>query len=1097
MNANNQNQEYGLIKSEVAKLENSMIPIKFVEERYPKKWDHKDFVSLREELLQSGISVPNEKLNQYIQQLHNRTKQPAVRHTRKNSIPTIEQMQTPTMQATASWADGEDFGERYTYEEGDFFLGRSAELDVPLGSHDQRHVFMTCASRSGKGTGIIIPNHLLWKGPLISLDPKGENATIAASRRGMGNSHCIGLKQRVCVLDPMNKAKSIDNQYRARFNPLEELDLDDPECIPKSAAIADGLVVVTGKENIDYFSKDAKSMLHALILHIISSPHFDKRRNLGTLRELVIDGDQKAYQQLLETDPESAQTIDSEELLFSLMMGNPTFEGEISGAGRKLLQMRKEGKAQWAGVSGGMRIFTDWLRDKRMKDQVSKSDFKLSEIKSCKEGMSIFICLPERNMETYNGWQRSILNLIAYELQETQSLPACGERVLMCLDEFAALGKLSEFERGIAYFAGYGVKLLVVLQNFTQIQTLYDKNWEAFLGNSSAKLFYDLSDITTPDTMSKYLGEVEMIRYAESQNVQVGGQQGMGIGHGRGTQQTQNQQISLGGSYGEGENQSDNHGESQNWNENDGKNWQNSHGNSKSSNYDRNRWLRNIQEPLAILRKNEKRSLTQNDQSSQGGSQSKGKGGGISKTHSDGNSSQWTKQHSMANGNSLGETDQTNLNANMSESISLQAGVQQQFQKRALALPNELRQWLARIEDESHPYYPGLALLLVNAEDPVIIRRVNYYEYDLFEGLYDPDPNYPSDVQELMRVTPIQIGEPSYDRGALWVEHEEDLYGPVIHKWYKKPEDKIRCGEKILEISPGATQTGLINTKLPIYAPISGYLDHIIISEGEQFKIGLILGSIRYHLKDQKNEEHITVPNEVMAYDLEDHAEYWDYIEKQEEYDQKLLAEQKKQRQNAQRLTPKEKARDLFLYEQKKQRKIEEQKNREIEEAEKEKAEKERQKIEAEEEAQEKERKKYASTHFHWQEREFVNCGQWHVSGIFFAIWLISILVINISMRPDHADRANIFSGITTALSLILLLYGQILRDVILQKIWNRKHNQLSDIHQRSHECKRTLFFKNDFFGSRIIRRIIWVYNNGEVISWDKQVVDFNPIKKD
>jgi type IV secretion system protein VirD4 len=56
-----------------------------------------------------------------------------------------------------------------------------------------------------------------------------------------------------------------------------------------------------------------------------------------------------------------------------------------------------------------------------------------------------------------------------------------NHQVLMMLDEFANLGKLNIIENGYGLIAGHGVTLWSFVQNLTQLQNLYPKNWETFI----------------------------------------------------------------------------------------------------------------------------------------------------------------------------------------------------------------------------------------------------------------------------------------------------------------------------------------------------------------------------------------------------------------------------------------------------------------------------------------------------------------------------------------------------------------------------------------------------------------------------------------
>ena len=123
---------------------------------------------------------------------------------------------------TAAWADAGDVAQRLPFRNGALWLGRLPD-GAPVGYADDRHVCLVSGSRSGKGTSAIINNLCLWPGSVVVVDPKGENATVTAARRGAGSAHAEGMGQAVHVLDPFGAA-TVDERYRSRFNPLDALD---------------------------------------------------------------------------------------------------------------------------------------------------------------------------------------------------------------------------------------------------------------------------------------------------------------------------------------------------------------------------------------------------------------------------------------------------------------------------------------------------------------------------------------------------------------------------------------------------------------------------------------------------------------------------------------------------------------------------------------------------------------------------------------------------------------------------------------------------------------------------------------------------------
>src|SRR5690606_31640169 len=144
---------------------------------------------------------------------------------------------------------------------GDFWLGRTLN-GRPFGWHEDLNLLTCAGPRSGKGVGTVIPNLLLFPGSAVVIDPKGELAEqTAAFRRDV-------LGQRVVVLDPANVA-NIPDGMRGTFNPLAQLDENDPGVVSAALSIASGIVVPNPKATDPFWDQTALSFIQAVILYMV------------------------------------------------------------------------------------------------------------------------------------------------------------------------------------------------------------------------------------------------------------------------------------------------------------------------------------------------------------------------------------------------------------------------------------------------------------------------------------------------------------------------------------------------------------------------------------------------------------------------------------------------------------------------------------------------------------------------------------------------------------------------------------------------------------------------------------------------------------
>src|ERR1039457_4103091 len=627
--------------------------------------------------------------------------------------------------ATAEWANPDEVEERYLYRDGMIWLGRSSEHQVPLGYMDDRHVCLVGGSRGGKGTTGIIPALLTWPGSVCVVDPKGENATITAARRGAGSQHATGMNQKVMVLDPFQSAQ-VDDALRGRFNPLDSLNPQNEETIDEAGRIADALVVIhEGATTDPFWDESARAMVKGLLLHILTAPRYEGRRNLNTLRKLVTRGDWESIDELRQAGETNLPPAHG--LLWTGLANNPAFDGLVAGIGDSFTNMLINSPKQYESVLQVANRNTEFIDSPAMQRLLEASDFQLSELKTRPEGLSLYLCLPQRYMNTHYRWLRMMISLTVTEMEKVRGRPATGHPILMVLDEFAGLKRMEVIETAAAQIAGYGVKLFFVLQSLEQLKAVYKDNWETFLANSGLKMFFNLEDNFSRDYVSKLIGETEVVREVRSESDSTSESESTSRSVSR--SESRGRSSSTGVSESDGTNSSVSSGTS------GGSNWSRTKG--KTKNYGRS-WT-----PVSIMfgAGRMKGNLQQNDSRSWSDSLSTGGSKGWNKGRSDG----------VSHGTSRSQTDGTSETSGVSEtegttrgtSESRTAGTSETVHKRALVTPDEIGQLFSRIDDRAHQAYPGLALVVISGARPVALRRVNYYEDFQFMGLFDPNPDYP------------------------------------------------------------------------------------------------------------------------------------------------------------------------------------------------------------------------------------------------------------------------------------------------------------------------------------------------------------------
>jgi type IV secretion system protein VirD4 len=385
----------------------------------------------------------------------------------------------------ALWADPNFIGthEHWKYEPGKVFLG--ALGNRMIGVSDDRHMMTIAGSRAGKGVSTIIPNLIEYPGSVLVIDPKGENARHTRNRRGNGSRAVKEtLGQDVFVLDPFG----VSGHPTSCFNPLSMIGGATP--VDDAALIAEALVIPEHGE-ARHFADAARNFLRGLILYVCASEP-PERRHLPWVR------------QLLTLDPKGF------ELLIAAMQDNSGCDGVIRRAANSMAS--KAEKERSSVISTAIEQ-TDFLDSAPMVRILERSDFNLGDLK--RRPTTIYLCLPARFMATHNRWLRIIVNLAVAAMEVELAKPRYP--VLFLMDEFAVLDHLSSIEKAAGQIAGFGVKLWPILQDLSQLKSIYKDRWETFMGNAGLIQFFGNNDLTTLEYLAKRLGKSTIVQVSKGE----------------------------------------------------------------------------------------------------------------------------------------------------------------------------------------------------------------------------------------------------------------------------------------------------------------------------------------------------------------------------------------------------------------------------------------------------------------------------------------------------------------------------------------------------------------------------------------------------
>lgn len=336
------------------------------------------------------------------------------------------------------------------------------------------HIMVFAPTGAGKGIGFVQPNLAEYRGSMVVLDPKGENAIVSSQlRRSMG--------QDVVVLDPFGMTGLSSQTY----NPLSALTFADSANVgPWIECLGEALIKDEGAKEQHWVLGARKFSVFLMWWMVAHEP--PEKRNLVRLFELVHSG-----HELLSR-------------MAAVMSEGRSPDAEVARLCRALgtwfLGRQEREFSYFESICINQ---LGWVGDFVWKDVLSGPPSPPPKLKS-KES-TIYLVLPFHRMKRYQGWLRLMVADLITVLYDTPGSPS--EPVLFLLDEaFAGLGRMDFLFEAAGAVRGAGARLAFVYQDVEQTKSLYGESWQSLVANSGATLFWSVNDLTAADYISRRSG---------------------------------------------------------------------------------------------------------------------------------------------------------------------------------------------------------------------------------------------------------------------------------------------------------------------------------------------------------------------------------------------------------------------------------------------------------------------------------------------------------------------------------------------------------------------------------------------------------------
>lgn len=394
---------------------------------------------------------------------------------------------------SAKWGDVREIKRKYSEKKFEENKIMTRHIGISYNSHKHMRNLLTVVvggAGAGKTRFFCKPNLMQANTSFVVLDPKGENL------RDVGNLlRAKGYVVRVLDLINMDRSDC--------YNPL--VYLKDDNDVQRLVTNLFKATTPKGSQAQDPFWDTAASMLLLALIFYLKYEAPEEEQNFAMVMELLrageVNEENDSYQSPLD------------ELFERLEMREPDhiavkyYKDYHSGSAKTLksIQITLAARLEKFNLSS-------------MAALTVTDDLNLSTLGE--EKTALFAVIPDNDTSynflvsiLYTQLFQQLFYLADYKYGGSLPVP-----VHFLMDEFSNVSLPDDFSKILAVMRSRGVSVSIVLQNIAALKALFEKEWEAILGNCDEFLYLGGNEQSTHKYVSELLGKetIDTNTYAKS-----------------------------------------------------------------------------------------------------------------------------------------------------------------------------------------------------------------------------------------------------------------------------------------------------------------------------------------------------------------------------------------------------------------------------------------------------------------------------------------------------------------------------------------------------------------------------------------------------